>query len=211
MGIHIEALILFILIFLSRSGGATGVFSAKAELLKIFLYYIPSLAIIWHLILKARKIDLWIVKIGKKDLTGGLITLPCLLITGLTVAFTASYIGGDFAGEGAATQFPGASVFDWIILCISCVIFAYLEESYFRYYILTNREELNLNIVSALVLSVVLFSVCHISGGPWSFLNAVIAGTILGFIFLRYNSFHGIAAAHGLYNIAAYAINSFIN
>jgi len=214
MGIHIEALILFILIFLSRSAGLlTGVpsdgtfFSLKAELLKIFFYYIPSLALIWHIILKAGKIDIWIIGLGKKDMKAALITLPCLLITGLSVAFTASFINVNSTYAFTAPS----SIFDWTALCFSCLIFAYLEESYFRYYLLTNRDELNLNVTSALVLSAALFSICHISGGPWSFINAFIGGSILGFMFLRYNSFHGIAIAHGLYNIAVYALNSVIN
>jgi len=53
---------------------------------------------------------------------------------------------------------------------------------------------------------VVLFAVCHIYEGPWGFLNAVISGAILGFVFLRYNSLHGIAAAHALYNISLFVI-----
>jgi len=52
-----------------------------------------------------------------------------------------------------------------------------------------------------LVFSVILFAVCHIYEGPWGFLNAVISGAIFGFVFLRYNSLHGIAVAHALYNI----------
>ena len=208
MGIHIEALILFILIFLSGSS-ADGGFSAKTELVKIFMFYIPSIALIWHIILNAGKTNLWIFRFGKKDITAGLVTFPCLLITGFAVALSANITGGQASGQLAAGS--PSTVFDWTALCISCIAFAYLEESYFRFYILTNRESLNLNVVSALALSAALFSICHISGGPWSFLNAAIGGTILGFMFLRYNSFHGIAIAHSMYNIAVYIINSRIN
>jgi membrane protease YdiL (CAAX protease family) len=42
--------------------------------------------------------------------------------------------------------------------------------------------------------------------GPWGFLNAALAGTALAFVFLRYGSLHGIALAHGLYNLFAYAL-----
>jgi len=214
MGIHIEALILFILIFLSRSTilitgvpVEAGSFSAKTELAKLFLFYIPSLALIWHLISKSGKIDIRTAGFKKKDLPAGLITLLCLLITGTAVAFAAAHTGGN----SAQTVVRPSTVFDWITLCFFCIILAYLEESYFRFYILTNRKELNLNKVSALALSVALFSICHISGGLWSFINAFIGGSILGFLFLRYNSFQGIAVAHSLYNIAAYAVNFHIN
>jgi membrane protease YdiL (CAAX protease family) len=67
---------------------------------------------------------------------------------------------------------------------------------------------MNLNAPCALAFSVLLFSICHIYEGPWGFLNSVISAAILGFIFLRYQSLHGIAAAHGLYNITVYLINS---
>jgi membrane protease YdiL (CAAX protease family) len=54
-----------------------------------------------------------------------------------------------------------------------------------------------------------LFSVCHLYEGPWGFLNAAISGILLAFIFLRYRSIHGIALAHGLYNVFVYAMNAF--
>jgi len=100
---------------------------------------------------------------------------------------------------------------EWVILFIICFLSAYLEESYFRFYILTKRKKLNLSDTSALALSVILFSICHIYMGPWGFLNAVISGTFLGFMFLRFNSLHGIAIAHGLYNIAVYVIYAIMN
>ncbi|WP_461256377.1 CPBP family intramembrane glutamic endopeptidase [Treponema sp. R80B11-R83G3] len=215
MGIYIEALILYILlffpgsafIFTNREAAVTN-FSVTAGLVNIFTFLIPSLALIWYLIYKARKIELWAVKPGKKDIVSFVITLPCLLIIGLTVTFTGVYIGGY---TSQITLQSPSSVIEWIVLSITCILAAYLEESYFRYYLLTKREELNLNATSALLLSVVLFSVCHIYEGPWGFMNAVISGTILGFIFLRYYSLHGIAIAHALYNISIYIINALVN
>jgi membrane protease YdiL (CAAX protease family) len=37
-------------------------------------------------------------------------------------------------------------------------------------------------------------------------LNAVLAGALLALVFLRYRSLHGIALAHGLYNVFVYAL-----
>jgi len=215
MGIYIEALILYILLFfpgsafiLTNKEAVVTDFSVTAELVNIFSYLMPSLALIWYLIYKARKIELWAVKPGKKDIVSFVITFPSLLFIGLVVTFTGVYIGGQ--SSPIALQSP-SSVIGWIILFITCFLAAYLEESYFRYYLLTKREELNLNAASALALSVVMFSVCHIYEGPWGFMNAVISGTILGFIFLRYNSLHGIAIAHALYNISIFIINALVN
>jgi uncharacterized protein len=214
MGIYIEALILYILLFfpgsafiLTNKEAVVADFSVTAELLNIFTYLAPSLALIWYLIYKARKIELWAVKPGRKDIAAFVITFPSLLIIGLAVTFTGVYIGEQ---SSQITLRSPSSVIEWIVLIITCLLAAYLEESYFRYYILTKREELNLNAASALALSVVMFSVCHIYEGPWGFMNAVISGTVLGFIFLRYSSLHGIAVAHALYNISIYIIGALI-
>jgi membrane protease YdiL (CAAX protease family) len=127
------------------------------------------------------------------------------LITGFVIGFISSYIGGNT--EQMQFQSPDTYL-GWAILTLSCFSSAYLEESFFRFYLLTRKEDLNLNAASAVAISVILFSVCHIYEGPWGFLNSVISAVILAFLFLRYRSLHGVAIAHGLYNIAVYIINA---
>ncbi|MCL2765029.1 MAG: CPBP family intramembrane metalloprotease [Treponema sp.] len=212
MGIYIESAILYILLFFSgpaaRFAGGTAGFSAAAEILKLFFHLIPSLALIWYILFKTWKLEYRIIRPGKKDIVSGLIALPCLLLTGFAITFVSAYFTGASA---QAVFYSPVSAADWIVLCFVCIFAAYLEESFFRFYLLSRRQELNLNASSALVLSVALFSICHINEGPWGFLNAALCGTILGFIFLRYNSLHGIAVAHALYNITVYIINAIIN
>ena len=210
MGIYIEALILYVVLFFSRStglfvSGGTQGFPITAELVRIFAYTIPSLALIWYLLLKARSLSSWGIRPGKKDILSGLITLPSLLITGFIIAFISSNTGGTSA---QALLYVPATVPEWMVLCFSCVSAAYLEESFFRFYLLVRREELKLGAASALVFSVALFSICHIYEGPWGFLNSVLSGTFLSLVFLCYKSLHGIAIAHGLYNIAVYVLNA---
>ena len=207
MGIYIEALILYIVLFLSGGGrfGDTADFSIISEFARILFYIIPSLALIWYLLLKSKKIKDWKIKPGKKDLISGIIALPCLLTTGFAIAVTASRIGSP---DNPILLNTPSTFLGWAILCFSCMSAAYLEESFFRFYLLSGRDKLKLNAPAALALSVALFSVCHIYEGPWGFLNSVISAVILAFIFLRYQGLHGIAVAHGLYNIAVYAVNS---
>jgi len=199
-----ETLILYIVLFFSGSAafvinGAQNVdFSTSAQIAGIFLHSLPSLALIWLLILKAKKIEDCNIKPGRKDLISAFITLPCLLLIAVVISFVSSYIGGSQARLSLNSPSTAAG---WVILCLSCISAAYLEESYFRYYLLTKRDELHLNASSALVLSTALFSICHIYEGPWGVLNAALSGAFLCFIFLRFNSLHGIAIAHGLYNI----------
>ena len=211
---YIEALILYIVLFFAGTAGSiaggtaqAADFSVTAEIMRILLYSIPSLALIWYLIFKAGRLENSIIRPGKKDLLSGLITLPCLFIIGFAVIFVSSHIGGSSAQAPLHNPSTGMG---WIVLCISNICAAYLEESYFRYYLLTRRDEFKLNAASALMLSTALFSICHIYEGPWGFLNAALSGTFLGFIFLRYNSLHGIAIAHGLYNVLVYVLNSVV-
>ena len=213
MGIYIEALILYVLLFFSGAvwplSEAPAGFLTAAETARILAHNVPSLALIWYLLLKARRTTIppggeeWNLRPGGKDLISGLIALPCLLITGFTIAFISSYIGGTDAP--LQLNYPSGPS-QWIILCISCISSAYLEESFFRFYLLSRREEFKLSAAQALVFSAALFSICHIYEGPWGFLNSVISGILLSFIFLRYKSLHGIAIAHSFYNILAYAI-----
>ncbi|MCL2237282.1 MAG: CPBP family intramembrane metalloprotease [Treponema sp.] len=207
-----EAIILYILLFLSgtitRLMGAApqaSAFSPIATLTHLMLYIIPSLALIWYIICKSWKLEYWLVRPGKKDVISGLITLPCLILLGSAASLISLYIGDSSL---RTTLHSPTTVSGWIILSLYCIFFAYLEESFFRFYLLGKRKEMNLGATQALILSVILFSLCHLSSGPWGFLNAALCGALLGFMFLRYNSLHGIAVAHGLYNIASYVLNA---
>jgi membrane protease YdiL (CAAX protease family) len=210
MYIYIETIILYIILFFSWQAGMSASaaqegFSATAELTRLFIHAIPSLVLIWYLLLRVKKLKDWDIIPGRKDLVSGMIAFPCLLAIGLVIAFASTFMSGT--SEQSALLVPN-TVFEWIVLCTYCITAAYLEESFFRFYLLSRRKELRMKASWALVFSVALFSICHIYEGPWGFLNAVLAGTVLAFLFLRYKSLHGIAIAHGLYNIAVYVINS---
>jgi membrane protease YdiL (CAAX protease family) len=213
LGIYIEFLLIYILLFFSGSAGsfvntaAAAGFSSRVELIKIFLYCIPSLALIWYLLLRVKNVKEWKIKPCKNDLISFFITLPCLIITGFGIAYISTYVGES--NIQVMLNFPSTG-FEWVILGFSCILAAYLEESFFRFYILSRRDELKLNAVPAMAVSVALFSICHIYEGHWGFLNAFLSAVILAFVFLRYNALHGIAAAHGLYNIAVYIINAML-
>jgi len=217
MGIYLEAFILYIVLFLAGSAsflinGPQSVtqtsFSVMAALSSISLRTIPSLALIWFVLLKKKKLKDWGIRPGIKDLISCVITFPCLLVIGFTVTYISSKIGETSLQIPLSSPSKGP---EWIVLSISCLLAAYLEESFFRFYLLSRRNELRLTAVYALVFSVALFSICHIYEGPWGFLNAVLSSTLLCFMFLRYKSLHGISIAHAMYNIAVYVINSMMN
>jgi membrane protease YdiL (CAAX protease family) len=80
----------------------------------------------------------------------------------------------------------------------------YLEESYFRLYLLTRLEEADLSPRKGVFFSTLLFSLCHIYEGFPGVLTAALAGAFLSLLFLKYRSVHGLAWAHGAYNAAVY-------
>jgi hypothetical protein len=147
------------------------------------------------------------LKPGKSDLISMGITYPGILFIGLTIAFVAQYFSGIPQGPRII---PPTGIFTWLVLALSCLLTGYLEESFFRYYLLSRFLISGLDPVKAALVSTIMFSLCHLYEGPWGFLNAALSGSLLAFVFLRYRTLHGIALAHGLYNFSVYFISSFI-
>jgi membrane protease YdiL (CAAX protease family) len=210
MGAFFEPLILYIVLFFSGSAGLGKQefinFSISASLMQIFLYNIPSLALIWYLLQKksAFKNPLT-VKPGFKDILSVCFAFTGLVFLGFTIALISPFFPGISQGP---VIIPPAGFPAWLVLFISCISTGYLEESFFRFYLLSKHGEMGLNETKAAVISTLLFSLCHIHEGPWGFLNSALSGALLAFIFLRYRSLHGIALAHGLYNITVYVFSS---
>jgi len=212
MVVYLEAVILYIYIFFSGfffTGTAeTGAFPIPPELLKILLYLLPSIAIIWILLYRSRKIEYIIIKPGIKDLIALVITYPALLTSGFAVSLFASLTGT--VSNQAFFNSP-SSVSAWILISVYCLLSALLEESFFRYYLLVKKDELRLKIPLVIAISVFLFSVCHLRDGLWGMLNAAIAGFVLCLVFIKFKSFYGIVTAHWFYNMTALIINAFNN
>ncbi|MCL2762959.1 MAG: CPBP family glutamic-type intramembrane protease [Treponema sp.] len=210
MGTFIEPLILYAVLFFRTStgiapSGEAVEFSASAEMARIFLYNVPSLALVWYLLLKVKSLKEWDVFPAKRDLIPAVLALPALILIGLTI----SLVSHHFSGIPSGTRFlPPQTAVAWGILALSCLSTAYLEESFFRFYLLSKREEMGLGPHRAILMSTLLFASCHIYEGPWGFLNAALSGIVLAYVFLRFRSLHGIALAHALYNIVVYTLGA---
>ena len=205
----VEPLILYWVIFLRVSVGAVPPddpvgFSASAEVARILLYTVPSLLLIWYLMLRVKGLKEWGIALPAKNdaITAGL-AFPALFLVGLTIAQVAPH----FREIPAGPRFlPPQTAASWVVLSLSCIISSYLEESYFRMYLLSKRKEMGIGPHRAVLISTLMFSICHAYEGPWGFLNAALSGVLLAFIFLRFRSLHGVAAAHALYNLAVYVL-----
>jgi membrane protease YdiL (CAAX protease family) len=135
------------------------------------------------------------------DLGTVLIALPGLLIIGFCVSLISPFFTAIPAIPRAAA--PG-SVPQWLAAGAACISTGYFEETYFRLYLLTRFRDLGLSPVRGVCLSTLLFSFCHIYEGPWGTLNAGAAGIFLSLLFIKQGSLHGIAWAHGAYNMLVY-------
>ena len=219
-----EALILyFVLFFPSFSSGFGGgisqaeaiPFSMLRELGRTLTYTIPSLALLWYLISDRDGLSALGAEMpGKngnfsRDLLPFIIGLPGLILIGLGISVLVSLFSG-ILGFPLPPKIEGpANTAGWIVMVFSCFGTGYLEESYFRYYLITKFDYLLPPAALRIALSTVLFSICHMYEGPWGIMNAVLAGVLLSLLFIRYRSLHGIAWAHGAYNIFVYVMGNF--
>jgi membrane protease YdiL (CAAX protease family) len=218
LNVLIEPLILYLVIFLPGTifGGAFSeviVFSINRELIQCFIYKLPSLALVWYLLYKdsldTTNFRNWrIPKPRIKDLTTLIICLPGLILIGFGVSVLSSWALEIFPDAinlplSPLVEAPGSPP-AWLVMGISCLGTGYLEESYFRLYLLQRLDEAGVRKGRGIFLSILLFSFCHIYEGPWGVLNAALAGLLLSLLFLRHGAFHGIAWAHSGYNVFVY-------
>ncbi|MDR3342275.1 MAG: CPBP family intramembrane metalloprotease [Treponema sp.] len=210
MAVLIEPLILYLVLFLP---GAIPQelpefipFSIYQELNRILIYDIPSLALIWYLVLRAKSFRDWgMVRPRFHDFLSFIIALPGILLTSFCISALSSVFDGIIAGipVSSPVETPHGLV-QWLIMAVSCMSTGYLEESYFRYYLVQRLEDAGIGQGRRIFLSCLFFSLCHLYEGPWGVLNAALAGMLLSLVFMRQKSLHGIAWAHGAYNAFVY-------
>ena len=201
-----EALILYLVLFFPGAGNAY-FNTALGELGRIFAYMIPSLALIWFLLSDRNGFSaLRKEKPNKRDLFSFIICLPALVIISLGITFLANLLSQNIEPSLPPALVSPENIYGWLILFISCLGTGYLEESYFRFYLLTKMENQIPRKALRVIFSTLLFSLCHAYAGPWSVLNAALSGVFLSVIFLRFRSLHGIALAHALYNFVVYVV-----
>jgi len=211
MSTFVEPLILYAVLFFRISAGnplsgEAVEFSITVEIARTVLYNLPSLALIWYLMLRVKTLREWGISLpGKKDLIPAVTALPALVLIGLTISVASRYFAEIPSGS---RLLPPPNLISWGVLFISCLSTAYLEESFFRFYLLSKREEMGIGNHRAVLISTLSFSICHLYEGPWGFLNAALSGVLLAYVFLRFRSLHGIAFAHALYNVLVYALGT---
>ncbi|MDR2494110.1 MAG: CPBP family intramembrane metalloprotease [Spirochaetaceae bacterium] len=222
-GVLLEALVLYLVLFPPRipypeilsPSAPLSVFSLKEELVKLFFYTVPALALTGALLHKkdfsffsrkgARFQHSAYTSPGKKALRRVVresaslcMTFPCLALIGWGV----SALSGLFDPRCQPPRLEApSSLAGRAVLVISALGTGYVEELFFRRYLPARFGEAGADAARAGLFSTLLFALSHTYAGPWSVLNAALSGAFLSVMMLKRQSLHGIAAAHGGYNV----------
>lgn len=175
-------------------------FDSAEELSRVLLHDLPALALVLFVSRGSLPEDPFAQPKRSDALyaAGGFVAL---VLISSTAGYASSFFPGEAAGGylEAPTDFAG-----WAAALASCAVTGYLEESYFRAYLLRKLESFGVARFRAIFISVALFSLCHLYEGAWGILNATLAGAALSFLFLRSGTVHAAAWAHAAYNMFVY-------
>jgi len=212
MSVFIEPLILYAVLFFRFFSGpmlppeSPPEFSASAEIARLVLQTGPSLALLWYMMLRAKGLAEWgVARPGVRDLIPALVSFAAIALVGFAVAAGFHRFG---ASPGVPRIIVPGAVVPWAVLTLSVFAGAYLEESFFRLYLLSRLAEMGLGQGRAVFVSTAMFALCHMHLGPWGILNAAVSGAVLACVFLRTRSLHGVGFAHGLYNVLVFALGA---
>lgn len=177
-------------------------FNINDELLRIITRNIPALCLIWYFLLKEPlRSVLGQLKPAKKDVRQAITVFFLLFVIGFALSGVMSFIlpmeAGDIHISGTAS---------WLIIVLSCISTGYVEESYFRVYLINHLTLSGFPRKKALIASCILFSLCHFYQGPLGLVFSLFAGMLLSHTYIKGKSIHGIAIGHGFYNLASFIL-----
>lgn len=131
----------------------------------------------------------------KGILSSGLIWL-CLLPFIIIITF--------FAPEVPPNPVRWSVTKGWIIplVFLASMGTGYLEELYFRSYLITTLKRLGWKDLPTVAISTALFTIGHLYQGLPGAIGSMIIGFTLSYRFLKGRSLNEIAIAHGLYNFS---------
>ncbi|MDR0551354.1 MAG: CPBP family intramembrane metalloprotease [Spirochaetaceae bacterium] len=191
--------------FFSASPAIPAVYSTLEALLDAFIVYLPLTALL--LSPPARRFICG--GISQKNgidwqalFAEGFLGFLCLC----AAAFAASNFSealGDFGGVASLLPEEGES---GAAICLMLAAGAALEETFFRYFLISSFEAAGLGSLLSSLLSIFLFAVPHIWEGLGGVLNALLAGFILSALYIRRRSLPPLILAHALYNITAFVL-----
>ena len=186
-------------------------FSLVRELGRTITYTIPSFALLWYIISDKKGFEALVEqKPVLRDFIPFAAGLPGLAIIGIGISFLVTLLpAGGMLTPPPKIDSP-ADMAGYTVMVITCLGTGYLEESFFRFYLLSKFEDHFPHPLFGIILSSIMFSACHMYEGPWGIINSTLAGIFLSILFIKYRSLNGIAWAHAAYNILVYVSGNFI-
>lgn len=88
----------------------------------------------------------------------------------------------------------------FFFLITTCLLTGYWEEIFFRGFLLSRFEKAAIPRVERILISSILFAVCHVYNSWFGLINAFIFGILLGFVWDHFRRIHIVAIAHALFN-----------
>ena len=107
-----------------------------------------------------------------------------------------------FDTTGTGTSWHVGSVAIVPLLFISSLAIGYREELFFRAYLMTRLDQMEVTPAAAVVLSAILFAAGHLYEGVAGVSVALASGLFLALAYRSGRNLHQVAIAHGLYNFA---------
>jgi membrane protease YdiL (CAAX protease family) len=190
-------------------------FSAYEEAFQLLAFYFPAAALVLHFCIKdtsdlpVKQKYTTISKLLPRFALAVLLCTAALLMIGGFTVFCESLLPGaePFASDIKYVASPSGPV-EVSLMAASCLVAAYLEEGFFRVFLYGRLLASGLKKMSAILISSLLFSICHSWEGLWGIAGAFLSGLFLSFLFERKKSLHLIALSHALYNITVYLLPS---
>ena len=135
-------------------------------------------------------------------------TAVVVAATGLfAISFTVGLIGGFFSAVEpsvfAAVPPEEGEFLRWIPLGVMTLSVAWVEELFFRGYLLTRLRQVGASPGTAITVAALLFSVGHGYQGAGALAFSFTAGVFFGILWVRKPSVTNLTIGHALYNIVA--------
>ncbi|GAB1484476.1 hypothetical protein MASR2M78_32940 [Treponema sp.] len=182
-------------------------FDTLSSLSRVLLHDAPALLIILYLLFKGKKpAEVGFGRPKKAEILLALFSLAALVLIALCIALLTNL----FPSVNAAPIVEAPrGLWAWISMLFSALATGYLEETYFRAYLFTRLKGAGVDPKRSVLVSVLLFALCHLYEGPWGVLNASLAALVLSISYLYRKSVHAPAWAHAFYNALVYLSGAF--
>lgn len=178
-----------------------------------FFYIISTipqiLLTLYIIVLKpGRKLsDFNIGRIRLSDIPKSLLTLGGIYLCIIPLGFISFMLIPETDNQliyGAGWQFSSLRLLPLVL--VSCLVTGYCEELFFRSYLFKSLKDSGMKIVTAVIITTLLFGAGHIYEGYFAFAATAVIGAFLSFVFIKTKSIHVIAIGHGLYNFSVLLI-----